>query len=86
MIKSITLSAFTTPLRMKIKPARPKGSRINHRAQGLNNNLLRTTFANLPQEEEEGDKASKEDSTPSQGSYSCSSMESTRAIPQGHVK
>jgi hypothetical protein len=65
---------------MKTKLASLKGSRINLRRRGFNNNLLRTTFAHQLQEEEEEAEASKEDTTFNQGSCSISYMERTKAI------
>jgi hypothetical protein len=75
--------AFTTQARMKTKPSRPKGSKINHRTQGLNNNLLRTTSTDLLHEEEEEAEALEEDTTPNHGSCPVSSVEITGAISQG---
>jgi hypothetical protein len=79
------LEASTTPLRMQTKPTRLRDNKIDHRARDLNNNPLKTTFAHLPQEEEEEYEASEEDSTPIRGNRFASSVEKTRDTPQGHA-
>jgi hypothetical protein len=63
---------FTIQAIMNTKLASLKGSRINLRRRGLNNNLLKTTFTHQLQEEEEEVEASKEDTTLNQGSCSIS--------------
>lgn len=65
---------------MKTKLASLKGSRINLRRRGLNNNILRTYSAHQLQEVEEEAEALKEDTTLNQGSCYVSYMERTKAI------